>query len=171
MIYIGIFRRCEPRSTILTSTISTTHLICDDNKYCFYGNSKCPTPLTIDTPNLIVQDDAQKQCNLDGNPLDCGYSSITKGLISCTIIAACFIGFSLLLTFSHILFNQFNYKLHFLITLITIIFLMLGFAFILTTLILLGSTMSSDLYQYRYNRDYRLQVSNSMLSIFTFFLS
>lgn len=162
-IYIGIFRRCEIRSTYLTSTILTAHLICDENKYCFYGNSKCSTP----EPITNVVDNTQKQCNIDQNSFDCDYSSITKGLIACTIIAACFIGFSFLLTFSHFLFNSFNYKLHFLITMITIVFLILGFAFLLTTLIILGASMSSDLYQYRYNRDFRLKNLNGMLLKFT----
>jgi hypothetical protein len=131
--------------------MSKIYSICDDNKYCFYGNENC-TGL-----NLF---DMQKWCNLENNPYNCAYSSITKGLISCTIIAACTLGISLLLTFSHILINQFNYKIHMYISIITIGLLLLGFIFILITLILLGSTLSYDLYQYKYNLNYRLTVQS-----------
>jgi hypothetical protein len=94
-------------------------------------------------------------CNLDDNPYACCYSPITKGLISCTIISACALGISLLLIYSHILINQFKYKIHMYVTIITIFLLFLGFIFLLITLILLGATMADDLHQYRYNLDYR----------------
>jgi hypothetical protein len=98
----------------------------------------------------------QSRCNDNNNPYNCDYSSITKGLISCTIISACTLCISFILIFSHILINQFKYKIHMYISIITIILLFLGFLFILITLILFGSTLSYDLYQYRYNLDYLL---------------
>jgi len=53
--------------------------------------------------------DMQSRCNDNNNPYNCDYSSITKGLISCTIISACTLCISFILIFSHILINQFKY--------------------------------------------------------------
>ena len=164
-LFIGIFRRCETRLTYLTSNNLTLQVVCDENKYCFPGNSKCPAPSSVPSSCIDLVDDTQKYCNLNGNPFDCAYSSITKGLISCPIIAACFLGIALLLVFAHILINSFHYQTHLRLTIFTLILLILGFLFLLTTLILLGATMASDLYQYRYNLDYRLQNENGKLSI------
>ena len=107
----------------------------------------------------------QHYCNVDNNLYQCSYSSFTKGLISCTIIAASTLGISLLLIFLHILINQFKYKTHMYITVITIIFLLIGFIFILITLILLGSTMAYDLHQYWYNLDYRVDSASMFVYI------
>lgn len=129
--------------------------ICDANRYFFYGNTKCS-----DLTNRIQYTHMQMICSIDNNQCDCSYSSYAKGLIACTIIAACTLGISFILIFSHILINQFNYKIHLYISLITIILLILGFIFILITLILLGATLAYDLFQYRYNLDYQLASSS-----------
>ncbi len=91
-----------------------------------------------------------------GNPYRCDYSLINKGLISNTIISACTLSLSIILIYSHLLINQFKYKTHFGIAAITISLLFLAFVFILITLILLGSTMSYELFEYRYHLNYRL---------------
>jgi hypothetical protein len=146
---IGVFHRCECRMVNLALNSSKIYSVCDDNKYCFHGNGNCN--------NLTNQlDTMQEWCNIDHNPYNCDYSSITKGLISCTIIAACTLGLSFLLIFSHVSINVFKYKIHMCISFITIPLLFLGFIFILITLILFASTLSYDLYRYRYNLDYRL---------------
>jgi len=155
-IFVGIFHRCENRLINITSTSLKTYPVCDDNKYCFYGNTNCTQLANLSPSNPNVTDTMQEYCNINNNPYNCDYSSITKGLISCTIIAACTLGLALILIFSHILINQFKYKIHIYVSIITIVLLSLGFLFIFITLILFGSTLSSDLYQYRYNLDYRL---------------
>jgi len=131
--------------------------ICDDNKYAFHGNDnqKCTGLNEPFLDNINAVDDTQKFCNLNNSPYHCAYSSITKGLISCTIIAACTLGISLILIFSHILINQFKYKIHMYIAMITLLLLFLGLLFILIALILFGSTLTNDLHQYRYNLDCR----------------
>ncbi|CAF3336276.1 unnamed protein product [Rotaria sp. Silwood1] len=99
----------------------------NQNKYCFFNNAICYNRIK---PFAKTSPDIQKICNINKNPYNCEYSPITKGLIACTIIAACTLA------------------------VITIFLLCLGFIFILITLILLGSTMSDDIYQYRYNLDF-----------------
>jgi hypothetical protein len=150
-IFIGIVQRCENRQLNVTSTLNKFYSICDDNKYNFNKNINC----TIE-PNQSGTRRVHSSCNGLNNPCHCDYSSITKGLLSCTIISACALGISLILIFSHILINQYQYKIHMNIAAITILVLFLGFIFILITLILLGSTMSYDLYQYHYDLDYKL---------------
>jgi hypothetical protein len=91
-----------------------------------------------------------------GNPYRCIYTSINKGLISNTIISACTLTLSIILIYSHLLINPFKYKTHLGIAVVTISLLFLAFIFILITLILIGSTMPYDLFEYRYNLNYRL---------------
>src|SRR5690349_19594984 len=107
-IFIGIFHRCQYHEINIISRSSKIYSICDNNKYCFYGNRHCAelAKQFSDDSNLLIN--MQEWCNIDNNPYNCDYSSITKGLISCTIISACTLGLSLILTFSHILINQFQ---------------------------------------------------------------
>lgn len=130
-----------------------TDLICDDNKYCFCGNKKCAEGLNQNQSNI---ENLQKLCHVGQNSYNCAYSSFAKGLIACTIISAVTLGLSLILIFSHIIINEFKYKIHIYIAIITIVLLILAFLFMLITLILLGSTMAYDLYQYVYNLDYQV---------------
>jgi hypothetical protein len=162
-IYVGIFRRCENLLIQLTPNVSKTFSVCDDNKYAFHDN--CTRLNEAVLSNANVEDDTQQFCNSNNNLYHCNYSSVTKGLISCTIIAACTLGISLLLIFSHILINQFKYKIHMYITLITLVLLFLGFLFILIALILFGATLPNDLRQYRYNLDCRF---NSIMGKFIY---
>ncbi|CAF3336200.1 unnamed protein product [Rotaria socialis] len=148
-IFIGTYQRCESYNYPITANLSTTHLICYDNKYFFKDNEEC----TKEASALLLNE-KQKICNVNANKCHCDYSSIGKGLISCTIISAIALGLSLLLIFLHILINEFKYKIHIYIGIITLCLLFLGFIFILITLILLGSTMLHDLHQYVYNLDF-----------------
>jgi hypothetical protein len=148
---IGIYQRCENPYVNIVSNLTKISSVCNNNKYYFPDNKAC-----INTTNTLQSGELQHVCNLANNPCHCDYSSITKGLISCTMIAACTLILALLLMFSQILINQFKYKIHIYISILTIFLLLLGFIFLLITLILLGSTMSHDLYQYRYNLDYNL---------------
>jgi hypothetical protein len=106
--------------------------------------------------NKLQPHEALRLCNVAGNPYRCNYSRINKGLISSTIISACTLSLSIILIYLHLLINQFKYKTHFGIAVITIALLFLAFIFILITLILFGSTMANDLFEYRYNLKYRL---------------
>lgn len=124
--------------------------ICDENKYLPYQRN-----LSTLIRTLPVRD-AQHLCNVPGNPYRCHYSSIHKGLISSTVISACTITLASLLIYLHLLINQFKYKTHFAMAILTVALLFLAFIFILITLILFGSTMSKDLLDYRYNFKYRL---------------
>jgi hypothetical protein len=124
--------------------------ICDENKYLPYNKN------VSNIINKRPPHEASRLCNVAGNPYRCNYSRINKGLISSTIISACTVSLSILLIYSHLLINQFKYKTHFGIAIITISLLFLAFIFILITLILFGSTMANDLFEYRYNLKYRL---------------
>lgn len=150
-ISIGIFHRCENVVLPMISTSSKIHTVCFENKY-FFGSAHCNSS-KIET--LTEETDAQRVCNLDKSTCNCDYSSYGKGLISCTIIAACTLGVSFLLIFTHLLINEFKDKLHFYLAVATIVLLSLGFIFLLITLILLGSTMAFDLYQYRFDLNNR----------------
>ncbi|CAF1124820.1 unnamed protein product [Rotaria sordida] len=137
-MYIGIFRRCENHHRHTSINLNQIGRICNANKYCFHDNDKCRS--LID-PNYELRPEMQSICNANNNQYKCTYSSITKGLIACTIIAVCTLA------------------------VLTICLLFIGFLFILATLILLGTTMRYDLYQYRYNLDFLLAQSPPRVSL------
>jgi len=149
-IFIGLFQRCENQLINVVLDTNKIYPICNDNKYL---------PQNKNLSNIIKKlqpHEASRLCNVAGNPYRCDYSLINKGLISNTIISACTLSLSIILIYSHLLINQFKYKTHFGIAAITISLLFLAFVFILITLILLGSTMSYELFEYRYHLNYRL---------------
>jgi hypothetical protein len=149
-ILIGLFHRCENQLINVLSDTNKIYPICDENKYLPY-NKNLTTMIRKLQPN-----EAQRLCNVAGNPYRCNYSPINKGLISSTIISAFTLSLSIILIYSHLLINQFKYKTHFAIAILTVSLLFLAFIFILITLILFGSTMPNDLFEYRYNLKYRL---------------
>lgn len=149
-MFIGLFHRCENRFINVVSDTNRLYPICDENRYLTY-NKNLSTIIARLQPNEIP-----RLCNVAGNPYRCDYSSTTKGLMSTTIISACLMTLSVLLIYSHLLINQFKYKTHVFIATLTVCLLFLSFIFILTTLIVLGSTMANDLFDYRYNLQYRL---------------
>ncbi|CAF0789700.1 unnamed protein product [Adineta ricciae] len=149
-LFVGLFHRCENQLLTVVSDTNKIYSICDENKYL-------PSKKNMSTIiNKLKPNEVQRLCNIAGNPYRCDYSSVNKGLISSTIITACSISFAIILIYSHLLLNQFKYKTHLVIAMTTILFLFLAFIFLLITLILLGSTMSYDLFEYRYNLNYRL---------------
>lgn len=133
--------------------------ICDDNKYFPSGNNR------TDLLSRYKIDEIPRLCNLPGNPHRCEYSSIGKSLISNTIIAASFLILSIFLIYSHLLINQFKYKTHLFIAVSTIVLLSLGLILILTSLIILGSTMSYDLFEYKFNFEFALAQKGSRKSV------
>jgi hypothetical protein len=167
-MYIGLFQRCENQFLNIVFDTNKIYPICNDNKYLPYNRN------LSSLINKLQPHEATRLCNVAGNPYRCTYTSINKGLMSSTIISACTLSLSIIFIYSHLLINQFKYKTHFGIAVITISLLCLAFIFILITLILLGSTMPYDLFEYRYNLNYRL-MEQSMLeeikfSKFSFFL-
>ncbi|CAF0969851.1 unnamed protein product [Rotaria sordida] len=149
-IFIGLFHRCENRLIDGVLNTSKIYLICDENKYLPY-NKNLSYLL-----NKIQPIEAQRFCNIAGNPYRCNYSSINKSFISSTIITIFTLSLSIISIYLHLLINQFKYKTHLGIAITTISLLFIAFIFILITLILLSSTMSYDLFEYRYNLNYRL---------------
>ena len=149
-MFVGIFQRCEYSSLNITD-YNKLHSICDDLLYM--KNDSC---CTESTPLSRTR---HRLCNLAENRNDCDYSPIGKSLIACTIIAACTIGIAFLATFSHLFIGEFKYKIHRGISIFTIILLFLGFAFLLATMIIIGSTLPYDLYQYEYNLNCHLSAS------------
>ncbi|UJR23473.1 hypothetical protein I4U23_026473 [Adineta vaga] len=149
-LFIGLFHRCESQLINVVSDTNKIYSICNENKYL-------PTKRNFSTIiNKLKPNEVQRLCNIAGNPYRCDYSPTTKGLISSTIISACSMSFVIILIYSHLLINQFKYKTHFGIAIITISFIFLAFIFLLITLILLGSTMAYELFEYRYNFNARL---------------
>ena len=148
---VGIFQRCENVVLPMTSTSSKVHTVCFENKYFVWSIAHNCSRVDISTDET----DAQRVCNLDESTCSCDYSSYGKGLMSCTIIAACTLGIAFLLIFTHLLINEFKDKLHFFLAVVTVVLLALGFIFLLITLILLGSTMAFDLHQYRFDLNNR----------------
>lgn len=149
-IFIGIYHRCENK--ILNGVLNSNkiYLICDQNKYLPYNRN------LSSLINKVQPVDVQRFCNIAGNPYRCDYSSINKTLIASTIISICTISLSIILIYLHLLINQFKYKTHVGIAIVTVFLLFIAFTFILTTLILLSSTMPDDLYEYHYNLNYRV---------------
>ena len=144
-MFIGLFHRCENRLVNIASTTSKIYSICDDNKYL------SSTKNLSNVINELQANERPRLCNVAGNPYGCVYSSVSKVLISTTIIGACALALALVFVYSHLLLNQFKYKTHLAIASVTLLLLLLAFLSILTTLIVLGSTMSYDLFEYRYS--------------------
>ena len=157
------FKRIQSK---LIQKVDRYHLLlrCDDNKYIFPGNKNCRK-----SEKSEANSDIHRLCHQTNNPCQCDYSSITKGLISCTVIAACTLSLSFLLIFSHIIINPYKYQVHLYITIVTVFLLLVGLIFILSALILLGSSLSYDLYQYHYNLNNRLEEAGMFVYSFVMF--
>ena len=163
-ITVGIFQRCANHPISISATKNRSYPICDDNKYIFPGNKNCRK-----SEKSEANSDIHRLCHQTNNPCQCDYSSITKGLISCTVIAACTLSLSFLLIFSHIIINPYKYQVHLYITIVTVFLLLVGLIFILSALILLGSSLSYDLYQYHYNLNNRLEEAGMFVYSFVMF--
>lgn len=156
---IGLFHRCENRLLNGVLNNNKIYLICDNNKYLPYNKN------LTSLMNKVPWSDVQRACNIAGNPYNCDYTSVTKTLIASTIICVSTLSLSIISIYLHLLINQFKFKTHLGIAIITISLLFIAFIFNLITLILLSSTMSNDLYEYRYNFNYRL-IGQSRLKCF-----
>ncbi|CAF1099987.1 unnamed protein product, partial [Didymodactylos carnosus] len=156
-VHIGLFDRCEDVFFKNGNLYNKTYPICDSNKYL-----PPSSPLTTRLCTIEYNDaHCQKLCNrLDKTLPACDYLSFTKGLIACTIVAACTIGLALIMTYSNLLINPFKYKTHIIVSSISLFLLFIGFAALLTTLIILGSYMQRDLFEYLYNLSNQLQRGN-----------
>ncbi|CAM4885328.1 unnamed protein product [Rotaria socialis] len=153
-MFIGLFHRCENRFLNGILNTSKIYLVCDNNKYL-------PSNKNLSTLIHKVQPaEAQRLCNIAGNPYDCDYSSINKTFISSTIISIITLCLSIISIYLHLLINQFKYKTHVGVAITTISLLFIAFICNLITLILLSSTMPFDLFEYRYNLNYRLIEKN-----------
>jgi len=152
-IYIGLFHRCEDILKDRGESITNTkpYLICDYNYYLPRDSEANNSTSELCSSSGNTDQTCQGLCNLRGNPEKCDYMSQTKGLIACTCIAACTIGLALLITYTNLLINQFKYKTHLKVSFVALIFSILGFLAILTTLILIGSYMERDLWEYKEN--------------------
>lgn len=149
-IFIGVFHRCENQLINVVLDTNKIYPICNDNKYLTHKKNLSTVI------NRLQSHEVPRLCNIAGNPYRCTYTRLNQFLISSTIISACTISLAIFAMYAHLLINQFKYKTHFSIAILTVILLTIGFIFILLTLIVFGSTMANDLYEYRYNFKYRL---------------
>ena len=144
---MGIFQRCY--STAQHSSICDALLYLKNDSCC---NDSPENPR-----------ERHRLCNVDEHRNACDFSPIGKSLISSTIIAACTIGIAFLLTFLHLFIGEFKYKIHLAVSIPTVLLLLLGFIFLLATMIILGSSMAYDLHQYEYNMDCSVAASRFSL--------
>ena len=75
----------------------------------------------------------------------CDFLQSTKAIASCAIIAAIFLGLSIIILFIHSINTSETRSLSLILGLVPLLFLILAFAFILTTLILVGCFLSRDI--------------------------
>ncbi|CAF1043968.1 unnamed protein product [Rotaria sp. Silwood1] len=81
----------------------------------------------------------------ESNPsCPCDYLPSTKGIAACAIIAAVFLGLTIIILFIHSINTSETRSLGMLLSLLPLIFLLLSFIFILIALILVGSYLSRD---------------------------
>ncbi|CAF0761952.1 unnamed protein product [Didymodactylos carnosus] len=85
-VHIGLFDRCEDLSFNNNNLYKKTYSQCDSNKY-LPSNSNYTTALCRN----VSDENCQKLCNKPNNNYSCDYLRFTKGLIACTIVAACMI--------------------------------------------------------------------------------
>ncbi|CAF0776289.1 unnamed protein product [Rotaria sordida] len=74
----------------------------------------------------------------------CDYLPSTKGIAACTIIAAIFLGLTIIILFIHSINTSETRSIGMFLSVLPLILLLLAFAFILTALILVGSYLSRD---------------------------
>ena len=75
----------------------------------------------------------------------CDFLQSAKAIASCAIIAAIFLGLSIIILFIHSINTSETRSLSLILGLVPLLFLILAFAFILTTLILVGCFLSRDM--------------------------
>lgn len=159
---VGIFERCD-QETIRVGNLTFNRVVCYPNTYYTQFGSLC----NFDSYQLSL-DDSQSICKTNTNRCPCTYSAYARGLQACTITALIVFGLTWLIVVSHLFINEFKYRIHFLLSILTIILLIIGFLALLAGLILFGVTIRFDLHQYRYNLDYRIyeqSLSNSKFTI------
>lgn len=119
---IGLFTRCE-RSTF--SNLET----CFPNRF--------PTDNTCDPISSCLPRSSTTSCS-------CDFLPSTKGIAACTIIAAVFLGLTIIILFIHSINTSETRSLGIVLSLLPLILLLLSFIFILIALILVGSYLSRD---------------------------
>ena len=121
-ITIGLFTQCQ---TSITTRIET----CFPNMYpgnkTFYGSGVCAIRPLNDSYH-------------------CDYLPSTKGIASCAIIAAVFLGLAVLILFIHSIKTTGSRSVELILSLFPLILLLLAFIFILIALILVGCYLSRD---------------------------
>ncbi|CAF1051371.1 unnamed protein product [Rotaria sp. Silwood1] len=122
---IGLFTRCIPSETNQTET-------CFPNKYPMSDNCYNWTACLPRNPNEACQ---------------CDFLPSTKGIAACTIIAAVFLGLSIIILFIHSINTSETYSIGVCLSFFPLILLLLAFIFILIALILVGSYLSRDIMQ------------------------
>jgi hypothetical protein len=119
---IGLFTRCIPSENNKTET-------CFPNLYP--GNTAC---------NWY---DCLPRAALD--TCQCDFLPSTKGIASCTIIAAVFLGLAILILFIHSIKTTETRSIGLFLTYFPVFLLLLAFIFILIALILVGCYLSRDI--------------------------
>jgi hypothetical protein len=119
---IGLFTRCITmdgyKSEVCYPNMFPMNDVCDSRNSC----------LTT-TPNSTCS---------------CDFLPSTKGIAACTIIAAVFLGLSIIILFIHSINTSETRSLGLILGLFPLVLLLLSFIFILITLILVGSYLSRD---------------------------
>jgi hypothetical protein len=119
---IGLFTRCIPSEYNKTET-------CFPNIYP--GNTSCQWS---DCLSRAMNDTCQ-----------CDFLPSTKGIASCAIIAAVFLGVSIILLFIHSIKTTETRSIGLFLAIVPLILLILALIFILIALILVGSYLSRDI--------------------------
>ncbi|CAF1615726.1 unnamed protein product [Adineta ricciae] len=120
---IGLFMRCVPSDTLYTE-------VCFPNTYPVLHRA-------------CKWSDCQNK-NLTEN-CGCDYLPSTKGIAACTILAAVFLGISIILLFIHSIRTNETRVAAILLSFLPLILLLLTFIFMLIALILVGSYLSRDM--------------------------
>ena len=121
---IGLFTRCVPSPNYKTET-------CFANM--FPKDSSCD-PRHY---NACLSTYSTSSCS-------CDFLPSTKGIAACTIIAAVFLGLSIIILFIHSINASETRSLGFFLGFFPLVLILLSFIFILITLILVGSYLSRD---------------------------
>jgi hypothetical protein len=120
---IGLFTRCTPAEDNKTET-------CFPNKY--------PTGGSCVLWNACLPRISNASCQ-------CDFLPSTKGIASCTIIAAIFLGLAIIILFIHSINTSETRSLGLILGFFPLLLLLLSFIFILIALILVGSYLSRDM--------------------------
>lgn len=138
---IGIFTRCTVSPTFKEET-------CFPN--LFPNNQNCSIE------NVCLARQTNSTCS-------CDFLPSTKGIAACSIIAAIFLGLTIVILFVHSISTSETRTIGLVLGLFPLILLLLAFIFILITLILVGSYLSRDMMHVIYQSS---QFTNSSKYIF-----